>query len=47
LEQGRKQSLTNRVETPFALLLNTNGTVLFTETFATNSAQRFYRALLP
>jgi hypothetical protein len=30
-----------------ALLLNTNGTVLFTDISATHSAQRFYRALLP
>jgi hypothetical protein len=42
------QSSTNLVDwTPSALLLNTNGTVLFTDTSATNSAQRFYRALLP
>lgn len=42
------QRSTNLVDwTPSALLLNTNGTVLFTDFSATNSAQRFYRALLP
>lgn len=42
------QSSTNLVNwTPSALLLNTNGTVLFTDSSATNSSQRFYRALLP
>lgn len=42
------QSSTNLVNwTPSALLLNTNGTVLFTDSSATDSAQRFYRALLP
>lgn len=33
--------------TPAVLLVNTNGTVHFTEPATTNSGQRFYRALLP
>ena len=42
------QRSTNLVDwTPSALLLNTNCTVLFTDFSATNSVQRFYRALLP
>ena len=42
------QSSTNLVNwTPSAWLLNTNGTVLFTDSSATHSAQRFSRALLP
>jgi hypothetical protein len=42
------QSSTNLVNwTPSALLLNTNGTVQFTDASATNAAQQFYRALLP
>ena len=42
------QRSTNLVDwTPSALLINTNGTVLFTDSSATNSVQRFYHALLP
>ena len=42
------QSSTNLVNwTPAALLLNTNGTVLFADPAATNSGARFYRALMP
>jgi alpha-tubulin suppressor-like RCC1 family protein len=41
------QSSSNLVDwTPTALLLNTNGTVLFADPAATNSTQRFYRAAL-
>jgi hypothetical protein len=38
-------NLTNWV--PAALLVNTNGTVLFADPTATNSNQRFYRAVMP
>jgi len=42
------QSSTNLVDwTPTALLLNTNGTVQFTDTPVTNSSARFYRAVMP
>ena len=33
--------------TPSALLLNTNGTVMFADPAVTNSSQRFYRAVMP
>jgi hypothetical protein len=42
------QSSTNLLDwTPTALLLNTNGTVQFTDSAVTNSGARFYRAVLP
>ena len=42
------QSSTNLTSwTPAALLVNTNGTVLFADPAATNSSQRFYRAVMP
>jgi PKD repeat protein len=42
------QSSTNLVDwTPTALLLNTNGTVQFTDSAVTNSGARFYRAVMP
>ena len=33
--------------TPFAVVSNADGTVQFTDNTATNSSQRYYRALLP
>jgi hypothetical protein len=33
--------------TPMALLMNSNGTVLFTDPASTNSGARFYRAVMP
>ena len=42
------QSSTNLTSwTPTAMLVNTNGTVHFTDPAATNSGSRFYRAMLP
>ena len=42
------QSSTNLVDwAPTALLVNTNGTVLFAESAVTNSSARFYRAVMP
>lgn len=42
------QTSTNLLDwAPSALLLNTNGMVLFADPAVTNSSQRFYRALLP
>jgi hypothetical protein len=42
------QSSTNLVNwTPTALLLNTNGSVQFTDSAVTNSRARFYRATMP
>ena len=42
------QSSTNLADwTPAALLVNTNGTVVFTDATATNASQRFYRAVMP
>ena len=42
------QTSTNLVDwAPSAVLANTNGTVWFTDSTATNSLQRFYRAVLP
>lgn len=42
------QSSTNLADwTPAALLVNTNGTVLFSDPAATNSSARFYRAVMP
>ena len=42
------QSSTNLTSwTPTVLLVNTNGTVHFTDPAATNGSQRFYRAMLP
>jgi hypothetical protein len=41
------QSSTNLINwQPTALLVNTNGTILFTDTTATNSPTRFYRVLM-
>lgn len=33
--------------TPFALRLNTNGTVLFADPASTNASREFYRAVMP
>ena len=42
------QSSTNLVDwLPAALLVNTNGTVLFADRAATNGSARFYRAMMP
>lgn len=42
------QSSTNMIDwEPAALLVNTNGTVIFADPAATNASQRFYRALMP
>jgi uncharacterized repeat protein (TIGR03803 family) len=42
------QCSTNLVDwTPTALLVNTNGTILFPDATATNSGTRFYRAIMP
>jgi hypothetical protein len=42
------QTSTNLVDwTPTALLVNSNGTVLFPDSSATNSGTRFYRAVMP
>jgi hypothetical protein len=42
------QSSTNLADwVPTALLVNTNGTVLFADPAVTNSGARFYRALMP
>jgi hypothetical protein len=42
------QTSTNLVDwTPTALLVNSNGTVLFQDSTATNSATQFYRAVMP
>ena len=42
------QTSTNLVKwTPIALLVNSNGTVLFPDLTATNSGTRFYRAVMP
>ena len=41
------QSSTNLLDwRPTALLVNTNGTVLFADPPVTNSSQRYYRAIL-
>ena len=42
------QSSTNLIDwTPTAMLVNSNGTVNFTDSTATNSGARFYRAVMP
>jgi formylglycine-generating enzyme required for sulfatase activity len=42
------QSSTNLIDwTPTALLVNSNGTVFFTDPTATNSRAKYYRALVP